>query len=160
MLNSAGATHPIRDPVDTRVVSEVRTGRGSIINSVSQVGGYPALASGPSPQDTDHDGMPDAWESSHGLNPNNGADGSAVASNGYTNVENYLNELAGDPIPGIPYTNSAQSADLNSDSLVNSVDAAILMGAWGSTVRPSADINKDGIVNSVDASLMMGQWSE
>jgi len=51
------------------------------------------------------------------------------------------------------------SSDLNSDGKVNSVDAAILMGAWGSTFKPKADINQDGIVNSVDASLMMGQWS-
>ena len=51
------------------------------------------------------------------------------------------------------------SADLNSDGRVNSVDAAILMGAWGQTTKPKADINQDGAVNSVDASLMMGQWS-
>ena len=51
------------------------------------------------------------------------------------------------------------TADLNSDGRVNSVDAAMLMGAWGSTFKPKADINQDGIVNSVDASLMMGQWS-
>ena len=51
------------------------------------------------------------------------------------------------------------SADLNSDGRVNSVDAAMLMGAWGQTSKPKADINQDGIVNSVDASLMMGQWN-
>jgi pectate lyase len=44
------------------------------------------------------DGMPDAWEKAHGLDPNNASDGAAVAENGYTNVENYLNELAGDPV--------------------------------------------------------------
>jgi len=31
--------------------------------------------------------------------PNDARDGAAFATNGYTNVENYLNELAGDPIP-------------------------------------------------------------
>jgi hypothetical protein len=34
-----------------------------------------------------------------GLNPNDVRDGTALAANGYTNVENYLNKLAGDPIP-------------------------------------------------------------
>ena len=42
--------------------------------------------------------MPDAWEVSHGLDPNNARDGAALAANGYSNIENYLNELAGDSI--------------------------------------------------------------
>ena len=42
--------------------------------------------------------MPDAWEKAHGLDPNNDGDGTALAANGYTNVENYLNGLAGDPM--------------------------------------------------------------
>ena len=46
-----------------------------------------------------HDGMPDAWETTHGLDPGDSRDGAAVAKNRYTNVENYLNELAGDPVP-------------------------------------------------------------
>ena len=37
--------------------------------------------------------MPDAWEDANGLNKNSAADGSVVASNGYTNVENYINSL-------------------------------------------------------------------
>jgi hypothetical protein len=45
--------------------------------------------------------MPDAWETAHGLAPKDARDGAAYAANGYTNVENYLNELAGDPIPGL-----------------------------------------------------------
>jgi hypothetical protein len=43
--------------------------------------------------------MPDAWESARGLNPTNPADGPATAANGYTNLENYLNELAEDAAP-------------------------------------------------------------
>ena len=50
-------------------------------------------------EDSDHDGMPDAWERANGLDPGNGNDGAAFAVNGYTHVENYLNALAGDPIP-------------------------------------------------------------
>jgi hypothetical protein len=65
-------------------------------------GPWPDLASGaPAPAaDADHDGMPDAWEIAHGLDPDNASDGAVFAANGYTNVENYLNELAGDPVPG------------------------------------------------------------
>jgi hypothetical protein len=54
---------------------------------------------------------------------------------------------------------STFSADLNSDGKVNSVDVAMLMGAWGQNSKPKADINQDGNVNSVDAALLMGQWS-
>jgi pectate lyase len=43
--------------------------------------------------------MPNAWEKAHGLDSNNPRDGAATAANGYTNVENYLNELAGDRVP-------------------------------------------------------------
>jgi hypothetical protein len=38
-------------------------------------------------------------EKTHRLDPNNPRDGPGVTTNGDTNVENYLNELAGDPIP-------------------------------------------------------------
>jgi hypothetical protein len=41
--------------------------------------------------------MPDAWERARGLDPHNARDGAAIASNGYSHVENYLNHLAGDP---------------------------------------------------------------
>ena len=40
--------------------------------------------------------MPDEWETSHGLNPNSIDDGKAVADNGYTNIENYINSLVAD----------------------------------------------------------------
>ena len=46
------------------------------------------------PVDTDGDGMPDEWETRHGLDPQNPADGAADANkDGYTNVEDYLNSL-------------------------------------------------------------------
>jgi len=100
VLAGAGATIPVRDPVDTRVVNDVTAGTGSIIDFPSQVGGWPNLVNGTPAADTDHDGMPDAWETSHGLDSNDPRDGPLFASNGYTNLENYLNELARDPIPG------------------------------------------------------------
>lgn len=55
--------------------------------------------------DTDRDGMPDAWETAHGLDPNDPTDGnlcSLSTLSGYTNLEFYLNGADGemsDPIP-------------------------------------------------------------
>lgn len=73
---------------------------GSSGFGTAEIGPWPDLAHGAPapPTDSDHDGMPDAWESAHGLDPQDARDGATVAANGYTNVENYLNELAGDPI--------------------------------------------------------------
>jgi hypothetical protein len=35
------------------------------------------------------------------LNPNDAADGRRIAANGYSNLENYLNQLAGDYVAGL-----------------------------------------------------------
>jgi hypothetical protein len=100
VLASVGACKPSRDAIDQRIVKSVRDKRGT--SKMTTNGPWPDLASGPPepPADSDHDGMPDVWEKANGLDPKSDRDGPAVAANGYTNVENYLNELAGDPIPG------------------------------------------------------------
>ncbi len=92
VLRAVGASLPRRDSVDARIVNEVRRREGSIIDSQSQVGGWPELKSTSPLPDTDGDGMPDAWERRHGLNPRDPVDGSADKDrDGYTNVEEYLN---------------------------------------------------------------------
>ncbi|MBJ6108505.1 pectate lyase [Hymenobacter sp. BT523] len=104
VLRGAGAVRPTRDTLDQRIVREVRTRTGTVIDvqghyphgtpySVSQRA-WPVLKTAPAPADTDHDGMPDAWEKAHGLNPNNPADRAQRAPNGYPQLENYLNSLA------------------------------------------------------------------
>lgn len=57
------------------------------------LGSYPAYTSGTQYTDTDHDGMPDSWETEYGLNPNDSTDanGTDIDSIGYTNLEVYLN---------------------------------------------------------------------
>jgi pectate lyase len=94
VLDGAGATLPKRDAADRRVVADVRNRSGSIIDSPTEVGGYPPLDRGTRPIDSDHDGMPDAWEAEHGLDPNNASDGSGdLDGDGYTNVEEFLHSL-------------------------------------------------------------------
>jgi pectate lyase len=95
VLAGAGATEPRRDPVDERVVSEVMSRTGAIIDSPQDVGGYPTLASGVPPEDSDHDGMADDWERAIGLDPSDPSDGNGdLDGDGYTNVEEYLHELS------------------------------------------------------------------
>ncbi len=120
VLTNAGATLPVRDAVDTRIVKQVATGKIEfkegvdlpktqfehrrlpidsykigIITDPKQVGGYPDYKGTPY-KDSDNDGMPDTWETSNGLNPKNAADSPAMAKNGggYSNIEVYLNSLA------------------------------------------------------------------
>ncbi len=104
VLVGVGASRPRRDAVDSRIVDEVRNRGGAIINSQSEVGGWPELKSAPALDDVDHDGMPDAWEVRHGLDPRNSLDGPkpSAAGSGYTNLEIYLNELAEDAKPNAP----------------------------------------------------------
>jgi hypothetical protein len=93
VLNGAGASLH-RDAVDKRVVDDVRNRRGKLIDSQDEVGGWPVLHSLPAPLDSDHDGMPDAWEKAHGLNPDDPADRNGDRDgDGYTNLEEYLNSL-------------------------------------------------------------------
>lgn len=91
LLPSVGASLPLRDAVDARIVQDVIDKTGELIDDPSDVGGWPTLASGSAPIDTDRDGMPDAWESARDLDPNDPADGNLDRDNdGYTNLEEYL----------------------------------------------------------------------
>ena len=102
VLRFAAAIFPKRDATDERVVNETRTGtamgKGSfgkpgIIDNVSAVGGWAEYKSAPAPMDTDNDGVPDAWETKKGLNPNDASDGNKKDASGFTMLEIYLNEL-------------------------------------------------------------------
>jgi len=98
----------VRDPVDNRILEEVKTGKekygssyqngkNGIIDSQNDVGGWPDLNSVKPLVDSDNDGMPDKWEKRNGLNPNNGKDYilKTLDSN-YTNIEVYINSIVKD----------------------------------------------------------------
>ena len=116
VLQHVGATLPRRDPLDTRIVREVKTGvptfGNGIIDTPRQVGGWPELKSVAAPPDADGDGMPDAWETAHKLNPHNAADGAWDSDNdGYTNIEEFLNQT--DPREHVDYRNLANNPDIS-----------------------------------------------
>ena len=84
----------VRDAVDLRLIADFQQRKGKLINSQEEVGGWPVLRSLPAPLDTDGDGIPDAWELAHGLDPNNAVDGAKVdPRTGYTYLEIYLANL-------------------------------------------------------------------
>lgn len=99
VLTNAGCLRPLRDAVDERIIADVRQNKPRTVDSPAQAGGWPELAAGASPSDRDHDGMPDDWETRHGLNPDDAADGSADADgDGYTNLEAFLNWAAAESV--------------------------------------------------------------
>lgn len=102
-----------RDEIDARYMEEAKTGtakyKGSITNSpgiidkVSDVNGYTEANFGkgtrPADFDTDKDGIPDAWETANGLDPNDASDAltySLDSKEYYTNLEVYANSLVED----------------------------------------------------------------
>ena len=92
VLESGGAILPTRDPVDARVVRQVIENAGQLIDSQTQVAGWPELGSSTAPSDRDRDGMPDAWETEHHLDPRNPNDsGTDRDGDGYSNIEEWLN---------------------------------------------------------------------
>jgi len=92
VLASAGATLPRRDAIDVRIVQSVREREGDVIDRPQEVGGWIDARGGMPPADSDRDGMPDAWEKRHGLDPADPADGPRDRDgDGYTNVEEFLN---------------------------------------------------------------------
>ncbi|ALJ01634.1 hypothetical protein [Rufibacter tibetensis] len=134
VLANAGATLPKRDPVDSRVVEQVRTGKVEarkkvklpetdfehrrlpkdsyklgIITDISQVGGYPEYKGKPY-KDSDNDGMPDDWEKKYNLNPNDASDANGdLSGDGYTNIEKFINGI--DPSKRVDWKDPKNNKD-------------------------------------------------
>ncbi|MGS2760906.1 polysaccharide lyase [Sinomicrobium sp. M5D2P9] len=118
VLKNAGATLPKRDPVDKRIIGQVRTGKieypdgleadtktyvkrrlpadsykKGIIANIRQVGGYPDYKGKPY-KDSDGDGIPDKWEKKYNLDPKDPSDANGdINGDGYTNIEKYINGI-------------------------------------------------------------------
>jgi len=151
-----------RDAVDTRIVNNVLNGTvtvtsgsngstGGFIDSQADVGGWPEYTYDPAsvPSDTDADGMPDDWETSKGLNPNDATDGSTKTLDGqYTNVEVYLNELAA-PVVNRQY--------LESNTAVNEIQANSSLRIYPNPFKSgNLNIKTDEKINKVGFYLLTG----
>ena len=113
VLDFAGASLH-RDSFDELMVSDTRNGKATYTGSGLSKGfvnsqddnkpsdadaswsAWPTLASKEAPKDTDGDGMPDEWELANALDPTNPNDGKTIGTDGYSNLENYLNSLVAD----------------------------------------------------------------
>lgn len=153
VLANAGATYPYRDAVDARIVAHVKTDTGAYINVPDEVGGYPArtvTAAEEGRIDTDGDGIPDEWETAHGLNPNDQTDSCLPASNdknsanyGYAWIEVYFNELVKDVVvASYEAPNPTVSIDLADNTLADQGTPV--------TVTATAAANNGGSIAKVE----------
>lgn len=93
-LNCDGTWRSVRNSVDARLINQYNTNTGNsfLLARETDVGGFPSMSGGTPCADADLDGMPDVWETAHGLNPNNAADRNGdLDADGFTNLEEYLN---------------------------------------------------------------------
>jgi hypothetical protein len=190
VLASAGCSLPVRDAIDARLVDDVRAQRVSHLTDHNELGfdnyGYGTLRGGTAKKDTDLDGMPDDWETSMGFNPNDANDRNSDADgDGFTNLEEYLAEMAGDQPAGgtttaptsapttAPTGASTESVtpaptqlvligDVNTSVTIDIVDA-LLVAQYYVGLNPSnfnasaADVNRSGAIDIVDA-LLIAQY--
>lgn len=162
ILNRAGATYPYRDAIDARVVYETKTDTGRYINTEDEVGGYPAATvTREADFDKDKDGIPDAWETAHGLNPNDATDSAKINPNtGYAYIEEYFNGLVEDvektdykaPNPTI-ILDLKDNAQYKVGSDVAVTANVTPSGSSGDGVK-RGDLNGDGERTSSDAVLL------
>ncbi|KAI2621194.1 polysaccharide lyase family 1 protein [Hypoxylon sp. NC1633] len=95
VLKNVGTNFPVRDEVDQGLVAEVQS-FGKKGELISDENASASTTTGPvktAATDTDGDGIPDAWEDSHGLNSRDASNAMKISESGYANIEVYLNSL-------------------------------------------------------------------
>ena len=86
--------------------------------------------------DTDGDGLPDAYETEVGLNPNDASDGGKLTVSGYSNLEVFLNGVADGQIDATQYTKR---------------QAVSKMNGFNAIVEPNSDGDTTPIQNAINA---------
>jgi hypothetical protein len=99
--------------------------------------GYGIIRPGKDSVDTDQDGIPDWWEKKHGLSPTEASDArsTSLSADGYTNLEMYLDELAGDPVVYKGVATGVTASPLSGGLQVRLEDGAIRIEGLSSSAR-------------------------
>ena len=118
VLEEFGATPWARDAVNQLIHDQVLSRTGKRIERESDLAiasaGYPDLNPQDlvAPVDADGDGIPNEWEERHGLSTSAASNNGDFDNDGFTNLEEYLNDLAAFPAPGpIEFDGSGRYAD-------------------------------------------------
>jgi len=89
MVLANGGASIARDAVDKRVINDVLTGRGRVIDSQDEVGGWPVLDTDP----TWIDARKAEWEAEYGFAPYDPVESKKTGPNDYTYLEMFCNGL-------------------------------------------------------------------
>jgi Pectate lyase. len=165
-----------RDDIDKRIISETQNKTFSFTGSKSGVSypgiidtqddtkpvgaaadwsPWPALTQKTAPTDTDGDGMPDTWETAHGLNPalaTDRNDKNVDPKGEYTNLEVYINSLVED------ITNNQN----NGGTLISSIQSETTQGnglrisAYPNPVQDHLTISSNSELNKAELLSMTG----
>lgn len=119
VLSQFGATPWDRDEVDTLLEGQVVNRNGSIITHENELvaqgitnGGFGTLGGGAAATDADGDGIPNWWEQKHNTPINRPSNNGDFDRDGYTDLEEYLNDLAAFKAAGpIVFTGADRYAD-------------------------------------------------
>ena len=182
VLAEFGATPWARDAVNQLIHDQVLSRTGQRITRESDLpianAGYPDL----NPNDfaalldSDGDGIPNVWEERHGLPTNAASNNGDFDNDGYTNLEEYLNDHAAFPAPGpIEFDGSGRYADWSNwtrrwepsrvDSVhINSGTATVdAIGQRAGTLRVGASAGNEAVLTvssgrlEVSNDLFVGQ---
>jgi hypothetical protein len=158
VLNYVGNYWWSRDSIDQRII-------GNVQNNTQPAGGIPATAPVPAEltavlnnpttargagYDSDGDGMPDVWEAKYGLNPHLATDGTGdFDTDGYTNLQEYLDEAGAFPAPAPIVFNGATNNRFAQITNWKTNDGVTAGSNWEPTRFDEARINSGTAV--VDA---------
>jgi hypothetical protein len=156
VLCDTGCNQPVLDDHDSRVIQETRTGTytytgtgpygGSpgLPNSQEDVGGWENYgnATRSTDFDADQDGISKEWEQAHGQDPTTANSNADPDNDGYTQLEDYLNFLAG------PHTSTPKN-----------VTTSIDLGQYGRGFSAAATYSVAGAVGGV-VSLLSNQTAQ
>lgn len=154
LRDHVGASLPLRDAEDARAVNDVDLGI-STENKVNNV--FPIIVNGIPYPDNDIDGMPDSWEIAEfgDLNSDGVID---TDGDGYTDLEEFLNQTANGQIPDIPAVAvevSPETATINIPETISltktftPVNTTNQSGVWTSSDPSIATVDTNGLVSSV-----------
>ncbi len=156
VLEYAGCSKS-RDAIDLIMVNDAREGTATFtgsgcdpgfINSQDDCGGWPDLETGSAPADLDGDGISDQWEDFNGLDPSDPTDGNKVGSDGYTNLERYLNSLVS------TITTKQNEGGTEMGYIIYEDGSTSITGIKDAAARTADAIREDGNVYSLNGTIV------